>query len=358
MLGGYVGFAVLLRQVQVVDFIENKPMGCRPFTVLLAALLVCVALDTQAQDQTWEQSIDLSRRAQASRDLDQAEQLLNLALARARGFATNDPRRVVSLMELAKLHLARGDYARPEQLYREADPIARQAWGSSSEEYADLLNEIGRYYHLRVRYEFAERFYRQCCSIRVQLLGREHADVAACLNNLAVLYENQSFYQKAETYYRSALVIREKQLGPDHTDTIITLEHFSRLLHKVSRADESTDYQERAQQFRSSQVQTENTVDLGVMPTGQQVQPAVLLERTEPEFTEEARLARQEGSVLLQADIDTEGVAQNIQVLRYLGLGLDEKAVEAVQQWRFRPARQNGRRIPSRIRLEIAFRLM
>ena len=156
-------------------------MGCKPFTVLLAALLVCVALDTQAQDQTWEQSIDLSRRAQASRDLDQAEQLLNLALARARGFATNDPRRVVSLMELAKLHLARGDYARPEQLYREADPIARQAWGSSSEEYADLLNEIGRYYHLRVRYEFAERFYRQCCSIRVQLLGREHADVAACL---------------------------------------------------------------------------------------------------------------------------------------------------------------------------------
>ena len=84
----------------------------------------------------------------------------------------------------------------------------------------------------------------------------------------------------------------------------------------------------------------------------------MLLERTEPEYTDEARIANHEGSVLLQVDVDTDGYARNIAVLRPLGLGLDEQAVAAVAQWRFRPARRNGQKVASRVRLEIAFRLM
>ncbi len=261
-------------------------------------------------------------------------------------------------MELAKLHLGRGDYALPEQLYQEADPIARQAWGPESPEYAGLLNDVGRYYHLRVKNDEAERFYKLAFGIRVRLLGREHPDVAASLNNLAILYENQVLYAKAESYYRAALEIREKRVGPAHRDTILTLEHLARLLHKLSRGDEAVDYEERARSYRRAELEPADPIELGTVASSGFSQPAMLLERTEPPYTDEARIANHEGSALLQADIDTEGNARNIVVLRHLGLGLDRNAVESVRQWRFRPARQQGRKVASRVRLEIAFRLM
>ena len=323
---------------------------------LITAALTAPALAPAWQD-SWETAISSGRRALAGRDFEQAEARLEEALAQSRGFAENDPRRVRSLMELAKLHRARGDYARPETLYREADPFARLAWGVESAEYAGMLNEIGRYYHARRKYELAEQFYKQSFGIRTRLLGREHADVAAGINNLAVLYENQVRYQKAEVYYRTALDIREKVLGGEHIDTILTLEHFSRLLHKMSRSDEAEALARRARAYRAARFE-QAAVDLGEIPTGAGLRAAELVERTEPVYTDEARIARQEGSVLLDVEIDAAGRARNFRVARQLGLGLDEMAVAAVKQWRFRPARLRGRRVPSRARLEIAFRLM
>lgn len=326
--------------------------------VLVAALAAFSADRGRAQDRAWDESIASARRALESKQFDQAERILRRARSRSRGFEPDDPRRVVPLMELAKLHLDRGDYARPEQLYREADPIARHAWGAESPEYASLMNDIGRYYHLRVRFDEAERFYRLGFGIRVRLLGREHPDVAASVNNLAVLYENQVLYAKAESYYRTALAIREKSLGPQHADTILTLEHFARLLHKLSRQDEAVAYEQRARDYRTARSQSAGTVELELMAASEVDQPPILLERTEPDYTDEARIANHEGSVLLQTDVDIEGNAQNIVVMRHLGLGLDEQAIHAVRQWRFRPARRGGQRVACRVRLEIAFRLI
>ena len=325
---------------------------------LVAALLSFTAEVGRAQDRAWDESIESARRALASKEFDQAERLLRRARSESRGFEPNDPRRVVPLMELAKLHLNRGDYALPERFYREADPIARQAWGAESAEYASLLNDIGRYYHLRVRYEEAERFYRLAFGIRVRLLGREHPDVASSVNNLAVLYENQALYSKAESYYRTALDIRERRLGGDHPDTVLALEHFARLLHKMSRPDEAAELELRARGYRLAISDAQGGADAAPRPPAEVDQPARLLERTEPDYTDEARIAGHEGSVLLQADIDTDGNARNIRVLRPLGLGLDEQAIQAVGHWRFRPAQRGGDRVASRIRLEIAFALM
>ena len=225
-------------------------MGRTRLKVLVAALLVFFSASGQAQDAAWDEAIDSARRAVASMEFDQAERILRRARARSQGFSTDDPRRIVPLMELARLHLGRGDYALPEALYREADPIARQAWGAESAEYAALLNDIGRYYHLRVKYAQAERFYKLAFGIRTRLLGREHPDVATSVNNLAVLYENLVLYPKAESYYRTALAIRQDGVGAAHPDTIVTLEHFARLLHKMSRPDEAAPLEERALAYR------------------------------------------------------------------------------------------------------------
>ena len=62
----------------------------------------------------------------------------------------------------------------------------------------------------------------------------------------------------------------------------------------------------------------------------------------EPNYTEEARKAQLEGTVALYVEVPPYGIAENVRVLRSLGMGLEEKAVEAVRQWRFEPAIRDG----------------
>ena len=72
--------------------------------------------------------------------------------------------------------------------------------------------------------------------------------------------------------------------------------------------------------------------------------PPSRLSGLEPGYSEEARVAKWQGAVLLQVVIDESGVPQDIQVVRPLGLGLDQKAIEAVQKWRFKPGTRTGSR--------------
>lgn len=80
--------------------------------------------------------------------------------------------------------------------------------------------------------------------------------------------------------------------------------------------------------------------------------------RIEPEYSEDARRAKHQGMVLLQAIIDRTGRVTGVRVLRSLGLGLDEKAVEAVRRWKFQPARKDGRAIEFLAAIEVNFRLL
>ena len=86
--------------------------------------------------------------------------------------------------------------------------------------------------------------------------------------------------------------------------------------------------------------------------------PPRLLYRVEPEFSEEARKAKHQGVVVLYIDIDTNGRARNIRVAHQLGLGLDEKAVEAVSEWRFRPAYLDGKPVVASAVVEVNFHLL
>ena len=83
-----------------------------------------------------------------------------------------------------------------------------------------------------------------------------------------------------------------------------------------------------------------------------------LLVKVEPEYSEEAREAKLQGTVMLAVEIWEDGLAHNIRVLRSLGLGLDEKAIEAVQKWKFAPGRKNG--VPVRVaaQIQMSFRLL
>lgn len=85
--------------------------------------------------------------------------------------------------------------------------------------------------------------------------------------------------------------------------------------------------------------------------------PPTLVHKVEPEYTSEARAQRIEGVMTLRAEITPDGTAVNIEVLRSLNPGLDAKAVRAVQQWRFRPAKKDGESVSMAATIDVEFRL-
>jgi TonB family protein len=96
----------------------------------------------------------------------------------------------------------------------------------------------------------------------------------------------------------------------------------------------------------------------GAYRIGGDVSAPVLISKTEPEYSEEARKAKYSGSVLLTIVVDQQGVPRDIKVTRPLGLGLDERAIEAVRKWRFRPGIKNGRPVAVQAQVEVSFRLL
>ncbi len=88
------------------------------------------------------------------------------------------------------------------------------------------------------------------------------------------------------------------------------------------------------------------------------VTPPVLIQKIEPGYSEEARKAHISGTILLSVVISAEGVPRDIRVMRPLGHGLDEKAVIAASQWRFKPAMKDGKAVAVQSSIQVNFRLL
>jgi protein TonB len=96
----------------------------------------------------------------------------------------------------------------------------------------------------------------------------------------------------------------------------------------------------------------------GVYRVGGGVTSPVVLSKKDPEYSEEARKAKYQGTVLLSIEVSASGTASNIKVVRSLGLGLDEKAIEAVKQWKFKPGYKDGKPVTVAATIEVNFRLL
>ena len=85
--------------------------------------------------------------------------------------------------------------------------------------------------------------------------------------------------------------------------------------------------------------------------------PPKPLKVAEPGFSEEARREKVSGSVLIGLIVDEKGFLTAVTVVQGIGHGLDEKAVEAVRQYRFQPAVRNGTPVLLRIHIEVNFQI-
>ncbi len=95
----------------------------------------------------------------------------------------------------------------------------------------------------------------------------------------------------------------------------------------------------------------------GVYHVGGGISAPTAISAPDPEYTEEARRAKAQGTCVLWLIVDSSGHPRDIRVVRGLGYGLDAKALEAVQKWRFQPSQKDGKPVDVQISVEVAFHL-
>jgi len=95
----------------------------------------------------------------------------------------------------------------------------------------------------------------------------------------------------------------------------------------------------------------------GVFRVGGGVSAPKAIYSPDPEYSEEARKAKYQGVCVVTLIVGPDGKPRDVRVARSLGLGLDEKAIEAVNQWKFDPAQKDGKPVAVAINVEVTFRL-
>jgi protein TonB len=94
--------------------------------------------------------------------------------------------------------------------------------------------------------------------------------------------------------------------------------------------------------------------DVAIALDARMTRPDTLV-RVQPRYPEAARIARRQGTVVVQATIDRTGAVTDVRLVKAIGFGLDEAAMTAVKQWRFRPATLGGRPVPVFFQLTVRF---
>jgi TonB family protein len=173
----------------------------------------------------------------------------------------------------------------------------------------------------------------------------------------ALTQELQGNLEASEGYYKQALALAL----PNSNSQITIMDLYTRLLISLNKAGEAklVSAQEAAVRDElAQQIKSAIHHDLDVYKIGGNVRAPILIEKIEPEYTFDARLAKYTGSAVLSLEIDDNGIPRNIRIIRGLGLGLDERAVEAVRHWKFEPARLNGSSVAVVAQVEVNFKLL
>jgi TonB family protein len=174
---------------------------------------------------------------------------------------------------------------------------------------------------------------------------------------MAIAQERQNNLEGANGLYQSALAAEDPHVAAAAT----IMELYGRLLRAQGREEDAKRMLGQAVDIRqalTTEVARSQPPGADVHRIGGDVKAPILVSKVEPEYTEEGRLARYGGTALLSVEIGTDGLAGNIRVMRGLGFGLDQKAVEAVSQWRFKPGTENGQAVRVAAQIEVNFRLL
>jgi TonB family protein len=161
----------------------------------------------------------------------------------------------------------------------------------------------------------------------------------------------------AELNYLQALA----QDPPESTEAALTMETYAKFLTEESRSGEAQALQQQALAIRQAHVAAISpklTTSGDIAKVGGGVSAPTLLHKQEPEYSEDARLTKYQGTVVLAVTIGPDGQAANLELTKSIGFGLDEKAAEAVTAWKFKPGMRDGQPVAVHAAIEVNFRLL
>lgn len=251
----------------------------------------------------------------------------------------------LGLMKIAELEKRRGNSNGAEEFYKKA----LAAMGERAESAPALMYQGLRRKNPEEAMDDFER---------AQRLDPALAGPASMW--MALIRERQQRPGEAEALYQTSLAAERA----DSADAENTLRLYGRFLKEQGRESEAAGVLDRAEAARKSLVRegTPRRRKAEGSPTalrvGNGVTPPSVLSKSEPQYTDEARAAKYAGSVVIAVEIFPDGTAQNIEVIKGLGLGLDERAVEAIRRWRFKPGTRDGAPVTVAAHVEVNFRLL
>jgi TonB family protein len=287
----------------------------------------------------------------------------------------------------AKAAEAYRQYDLAKKLLDSALAIRAEVSGQGSVDYGAGLLKLGDLERGRHNYQEAEAFYTKAVSV---LDGRPEAGPA--LIDLGLLAMRKKDAQKAFDYFSKAqaadpvqpgpalmwmAVVRDQQKDPAGADPLFkqslaaegqnsasaftTLQVYAAFLRRQGREEEARNLTAQASAVGEAIQATRFRQRDGVttaFKVGGGISSPTLVHKVEPDYSDEARAALYQGTVVLAVTIDTDGTAQDMRVIRGLGLGLDEKALQAISQWKFKPGAKDGQPVPVMATIEVNFRLL
>jgi len=159
---------------------------------------------------------------------------------------------------------------------------------------------------------------------------------------------------EADQLYQSALAARD----PRSAEGLVVMEVYAAFLRSQDRQDQASEIETRAADIRKAAASPQPALAEDVYRIGHGVTPPSPVHKLEPQYSDEARAAKLQGTVVVQVVIGTDGMVHDAQVVRAVGLGLDENAIEAIHQWQFKPGAKDGQPVKVSATIEVNFRLL
>ncbi len=288
---------------------------------------------------------DAAKAADAMRHHDLAQKLLESSLAiRADVSGPRSAEYALGLVKLGQFKRRRGQREEAGALYRQALSVL-----GNRPEAAPALFDLGTEALRNEDIEQAVDYFERARAADPGQAGR-------ALMWMAVSRQRQKNVEEAESLFRRAIEIQDSNAP----EAAITMTLYSQFLRRQGREDEANSIGARGIELRRALGAQAPARDGGLKAyrAGVEASAPTLVSKVEPSYSEEAKIAGYQGTVVIYAEIASDGLAHNLRVVRGLGLGLDEKAIEAISQWRFKPGTKDGQPVTVVASIEVNFKLL
>ncbi|MGA3043466.1 MAG: TonB family protein [Bryobacteraceae bacterium] len=303
---------------------------------------VDAAIRTAQSQKNYEALDAAAKAATLSHQYDTAQKLLEAALAiRAEVAGEQSVEYGVGLIKLAEFE-QKSDPKPGGDLYTRAAKIIGER-----PEAARALTHLGLA-------SVAKRDYAEAFAHFQHIQQVDPAQAGTALMWMAVVRQTEQKPDDAERLFQAALAAQD----PESIDAAIITQVYTQFLRAQGREDQARDLDERASAIRKAHATASPAPAPGVFRVGHGVSAPAVVRKADPQYSEEARVARLQGTVVVAVVIGTDGVAREPRILRGVGLGLDENALEAISQWQFRPASKDGQPVSVSATIEVNFRLL